>query len=506
MLSLRGIVGAPFAWARGIATWTATSVLGTMGYQVLDPGRKILSPGMKRSAAYTANELATSLPQLRSMSRRAYRDDPMARAAVEGLTAQVVGTGIALEPDHGDDVVNDRLRTVWNDFIAGCDVTGTRSLYELQTLGVRDVATSGEIVWRLVVLPERAAAGKVPLCVMPLDSEWLACDVPSPPSGGVTMVAGIELDRWGRPLAYHLRNPASQMSSDLVRVPAVEIIHEYEHTRALQNRGEPWLAPTLERIAQAGDLIAAELQSAITCAGIGIVIKSTGGVPVDTTRRGTTEDPAVSVGIGAAVRLYPDEDVTAFSHNRPGQQIEAFRSTLQGDIAASMRIPKRWLSKDYSGENFSASRMGNLDTDRLLSPVREWFGRATAGNLYLRALPYLCVIAGVPMPKRIAFRLLPDKCPYIDPYKEVQGSAAAITAGLSTWEAEIAKTGGDYRQVWAQLAKERAEAKSLGLVLDLSGTNAPAPDSTVSEKPEEKPQTETITDAEGRTIMTVRRE
>ncbi|MGP1666911.1 MAG: hypothetical protein ACTS5I_13555, partial [Rhodanobacter sp.] len=69
--------------------------------------------------------------------------------------------------------------------------------------------------------------------------------------------------------------------------------------------------------------------------------------------------------------------------------------------------------------------------------------------------------------------------------KDVQGAAMAVAGGFSTWEAEIAKRGGDRSAVWEQLAKERADAKRLGLTLDLSGTNAPSPDSTAGTPTEE---------------------
>ncbi len=468
---------------RAAATWTAATVLGSIGaYQVLDPSRKILSAGQRRAASMTANQLsATSLPQLRAICRRLERDNPTARAAVEGLVAQVVGTGIALEPDHGDDLINERLRTAWVDYIAGCDISGKRSIYALEEQAMRDIATAGEFLWRLAVLPERAEVGQVPLCVLPLECEWITTESPAAPSMGVTTAQGIEVDRWGRPIAYWLKNPDTLVAGESQRVVASEIVHGFERRRALQNRGEPLLCPVIERIAQEGDLVDAELRSAITCAGIGIVIKSTGHGALDTTTNGTTDDPAMGIGVGAVARLFPNEDITAFSHNRPGQQIQAFRGTLRGDISASMRISQRWLDRDYSRANYSSMRADNLDSERLLAPLREWLGHATIGELYRRALPYLCILAGVPMPKRIAYKLLPDGTPYVDPVKDVRGAVDGIAAGLTTHQEQIAMRGGDYRKVWEQLARERAEAQALGLSLDMSSSNAPAPASQIGE-------------------------
>ncbi len=110
--------------------------------------------------------------------------------------------------------------------------------------------------------------------------------------------------------------------------------------------------------------------------------------------------------------------------------------------------------------------------------MREAFGHSTAGAAYLKALPYLCARAGVPIPKRKHYRLLPDGQPYINPVDDIKAVLMAIAGGLTTFEAEIAKRGGDRNAVWLQRAKEAAEAKKLGLSLDLSGSGAaqtPAP-------------------------------
>lgn len=464
--------------ARGVYDAIATTASGLVGsYQALDPRRKIL-PRNFLLRSQSANELATmSLPQLRALCRKLERDNPTARATVEGLVAQVVGTGIALEPDHGDEAVNARLRVVWNDYLHACDISGRRSIYDLQSQAFREVVIAGEFLWRTPVFTDRAARGLVPVVVLPLECEWLALDprMPvAPTDDALTTVAGIELDRWGQPLVYHLSNPEFGQVSQTERVQAREIIHDFERRRSLQARGEPWLAPVIERIWQEGDLVDAELRSAINCAAMAMVVTSTSHGALDTSENGDATDPAQDIAIGGVARLFPGEEIKAFSHNRPAQQIADFRRTLRGDIAAACRVDQRWLDKDYGRANYSSLRAAMLDSDRLLAPVREWFGRATIGALYERALPYLCVLAGVKLPKRIAYRLIPDGQPYVDPLKDAQAALLAIAGGLTTHEAAIGARGGDYRQVWQQLAREDAEKRELGLTLNLTPGAAPA--------------------------------
>ncbi len=471
------------------ASWSQSSVTGASGYTATDPRRKVL-PWGHRPTNSTANELLTaSLPGLRAWCRHLERNNPTARAGVEALTALVVGTGIALEPDTGDDRANRLLREQWNVFIEYCTVNGC-GLYHIQNQGFRDIPTAGEILWRFVVLPERAKAGLIPLAILPLEAEWLDernGAFNSVDKDGNTRVGPILYDPYGRPINYRIRNPDLLASSDVEEIPAEQIVHEFEKRRAMQGRGEPWLAPIVETLQQERDLIDAELKSAVNTSAMAVVLTSDLHDTLDTTEEGTTEDPAQSIAIGSVARMYPGEKVEAFSHTRPSQQIKPFREMLRGDIAAALRIPSRFLDRDVSRANYSSMRADMLDTDRLLAPVREWYGHATAGRLYQAALPYLAIKAGIPLPKKTSYRLLPDGQPYVDPEKDARAAQLLIGAGLTTYEKEVAKRGEDYRKVWEQRAKENAEAAKLGLVLDLSSTNAPAPESTIGEQPAQAP-------------------
>jgi lambda family phage portal protein len=400
--------------------------------------------------------------------------------------ANVVGTGIALEPDTGDDVINARIRVVWQEFIADCTVNGEHDVYYLQAQALRETVLAGEFIWRLVVIPERVDAGKLPICVLPLEAEWLddqSNTIGNPDADGVTWVGGVGVDAYGCPVAYRLRNPEAHSSSPEM-VSAKEILHDFERRRSLQARGEPWFAPVIETLQQERDLVDAELKAAVNTASIAMVITSEAHDTLDTTEEGDSEDPAQSLRLGGVSRMYPGEKVEAFGHTRPAQQIAPFRQMLRGDIAGALRLPQRFLDRDVGRANYSSMRCDMLDNEKLLAPVREWFGQATIGRLYKAALPYLALKAGIKTP-RANYKLLPDGQPYVDPYKDIQGAAMAIAAGVSTHQTEISKRGGDYLKVWEQAKKEKEQLRKLGLTFDLSGTNAPAPESQLGSTPDE---------------------
>jgi lambda family phage portal protein len=482
---LRALRGASRGLYDAIASTVSAVFPGGGGYQVLDPNRKVINGLTKMLAQYSANELANlSLPQLRSLCRKLDRDNSTARSAGDAFVAEIIGTGIALEPDTGDEITNQAIKPYLDEFWRGCDITGRRSIYDLQQEAARSWFFAGEHIWRLPVKPDLLDKNRLPVFILPLDSEWLTSDVPERADDAITVVAGMELSKWGEPLAYLLRNPEASAYSDVERVPASEVIHGFEHRRPLQNRGEPHMAPVIERISQEGDLIDTELKSAINCSAMAVVITSQfssdpdNGSNSDQQTDGTSTSPARDIPLGAVTELFPGEDAKAFKHDRPSQQIAPFVDLLRSSIAAACRISKRWLTRTYD-QSWSSQRADAQDSNILLSQLRESIGHTTIGEVYVRILPYVCARAGRPLPKRKAYRLLPDGQPYINPVDEIKAIGMAISQGLTTWEKEIAKRGGDRLETWKQLAKEYQEAKALGLKLDLSGTNAPAPESTI---------------------------
>jgi lambda family phage portal protein len=441
-----------------VAGWTQ-SILGggKAGYDANNTARRILN---NRPGDRTAMDLSLSeLPALRSHARQLERNNPTARAACDATCALVVGSGIALEPDQSEwsEAQTEKVRKEWLSYCDDASVDG-RSIYELQTQGWREIFVPGELLWRFVIDPARKKRDQLPLCLLPLESEWL-----DGTSGAMMQVfpdksckvGPITVDVFGRPISYDLRNPENIGSFPSETVAASSVIHLFEKRRSMQTRGESWLAPVIETLNQERDLVATELQAAKTGASIGLAITSDYHESLDTTEDGDSDDPAQSLRIGGVARMYPGEKVEPFMTTRPSQQIMPFRAGLRGDTAAALRTPQRFLDRDISRVgSYSAMRGDNQDEERLMGPVREWYGHGTIGRVYKEVLPYICAKVGVPLPRAIKYKLLPDGQPYVDPEKDIAASQSAINAGLSTKEIEVGKRGGDWRAIAKQKQSE----------------------------------------------------
>lgn len=460
---------------RSAVGWSL-GMLGMAGYNATNARRKILSPTRRPSQA-TANELAaSSLYGLRNYGRDLERNNPTARAAADGVTALVVGTGIALEPDGWDEItdetkrdnIKELVRGEWMNWIEHCAVDG-RCLYELESQAFRDTFVAGEGLWRLVMLPDREAAGEIPLAVLPLESEWLYDNGSTPFRVGpneTIIVGALTTDKYGRAISYQIKNPEMVSVIPAEEVPASAMVHIFEKRRSMQNRGESWYSPVIETLQQERDLVDAELQAAVTTSSIGVVVTSEVHGPQDEETEGTSEDPAQSLRLGGYTRLYPGDKIDSFGNNRPSQAITNFRAGLRGDTAAALRCPQRFLDRDPSRANYSSMRADSQDDQRLLDPVRTWFGEATAGRLYREVLPFICAKVGVPMPRRVKYRLIPDGVPYVNPKEDIEAAILAIRSGLSTFEIEIGKRGGDSKKMLERLQAELKDPLRKEIFLD----------------------------------------
>jgi lambda family phage portal protein len=107
----------------------------------------------------------------------------------------------------------------------------------------------------------------VPLQLQLLESEHVPTTLNTMADNGNTIRAGIEFDRLGRRVAYHMtrlhpNDAATQTGADrltTVRVTADQVIHLFRPLRPGQLRGEPWLARALIKLEELDQYDDAEL-------------------------------------------------------------------------------------------------------------------------------------------------------------------------------------------------------------------------------------------------------
>jgi hypothetical protein len=147
-----------------------------------------------------------------------------------------------------DVVLRERLQALFRDWTEEADAAGLTDFYGLQALACRAMLEGGEALVRL--RHRRIEDGLVvPLQLQVLEPEHLPVHLNTVAENGNVVRAGIEFDRLGRRVAYHLYRshpedgalaPMSGAGGlDTVRVPAGEIIHLYRPLRPARSAASP---------------------------------------------------------------------------------------------------------------------------------------------------------------------------------------------------------------------------------------------------------------------------
>ncbi len=422
---------------------------------------------------------------LRVRSRDLVRRNAWANAAVEAFVANAVGTGIKPQSLLADQSQRESLQSLWRDWCDEADAAGLTDLYGLQALACRALLEGGECLVRL--RPRRTEDGlSVPLQLQLLEPEHLPMSLNREEPNGNLIRAGIEFDRLGRRVAYHLylshpqdgaMAPMSRHGGmETFRVPASEILHIFRPLRPGQIRGEPWLARALVKLNELDQYDDAELVRKKTAAMFAGFITRDG--PEDPLPGDQPPDEAGNAPLGLEPGtlqiLEAGENVTFSQPADVGSSYDPFLRAQFRAVAAAIGITYEQLTGDLSGVNYSSIRAGLLEFRRRCEMVQHAVLVYQLCRPIWSAFVDAAVLSGaIDLPgyrrrKRQyrACKWVPQGWSWVDPEKEFNAMILAIRAGLLSRSEAIASSGYDAETIDREIAADAERADALGLVLD----------------------------------------
>lgn len=487
------------AWtaSRTRATWFGKlrSLFGQQPvHEAAGRGRRALAwtPG---NPGAVAAMLATST-ELRIKSRDLVRRNAWAQAGIEAFVANAVGTGIKPQSLSDDEGFKTAVQALWRDWVEEADAAGQTDFYGLQALACRAMLEGGECLIRL--RPRRPEDGlSVPLQLQLLEPEHLPISLNTdlPATGGAsspgnTVRSGIEFDKMGRRVAYHLYRSHPEdgglapMSGhggmDTVRIPAAEIVHLYRVLRPGQIRGEPWLSRALVKLNELDQYDDAELVRKKTAAMFaGFVTRQN---PEDNLMgEGATDADGIALaGLepGTLQILEPGEDIKFSDPADVGGSYSEFLRTQFRAVAAAIGITYEQLTGDLTGVNYSSIRAGMLEFRRRCEMVQHGVLVHQLCRPVWAAWMKQAVLAGVldapgfarggPARRRqyLAAKWVPQGWQWVDPEKEFKAMLLAIRSGLMSRSEAISANGYDAEDIDREIAADNQRADDLGSIFD----------------------------------------
>lgn len=417
------------------------------------------------------------LKLLRDRARDFSRNNGYFRKCVGGIVANTIGTGIVLQLKGQK---NQKRRAedgnaLWKKWAEStdCDFEGMNTLNGLQTLAFRTMVESGECFIRRRRLDSNylKRTGKLPLQIQVMEPEFL--DSSRDLIGiadGHQIISGIEFNRDGQRVAYHLftAHPSVNSFAQSVRVPADEVIHLYRIDRPGQIRGVPWGSAAMLALRDLDLFEDAELtRRKIAACFAGFVSPPMEDDMVSINGEALANDlPPLLERIepGLMQVLAPGEDVKfATPPNVTGY--EEYTVSVLHKIAAAWEVPYSVATGDYRQVNFSSGRMGWIEfhrlieewrwgiaVPRLLNRVFEWFAEAT----FLIGTDVSDLDKEWTCPRR----------EMIDPVKETNSIVTAIKHGLISMPEAIKEAGYMPDVVLQETADWNAELDKNKIILD----------------------------------------
>ena len=462
----------------------------TPTYDGIGAGRRAIAWSVGNPGAIAA--LLTTQNELRAKSRDLVRRNAWANAALESYVANAIGTGIKPQSMVIDAQQRETIQSLWRDWCAEADSAGLTDYYGLQALACRAMLEGGEA---LVRIRYRRPEDDLPVAMQlqVLEPEHLPVTMNTTAENGNLIRAGIEFDRLGRRVAYHLYRshpedgalaPMSSGSSgnsmETMRIDAAEIIHLYRPLRPGQIRGEPWLARALVKLNELDQYDDAELVRKKTAAMFAGFI--TRLAPEDNLMgEGAADASGVALAgmePGTMQILEPGEDVKFSQPADVGASYAEFLRMQFRAVAAAMGVTYEQLTGDLTQVNYSSIRAGLLEFRRrveslqhgvivhqLCRPIwRAWMEQAVLeGALVLPGF-----MRGGAQTRRayLAAKWIPQGWQWVDPQKEFKAMVTAIRAGLLSRSEAISSFGYDAEDVDREIAADNARADALGLVFE----------------------------------------
>lgn len=430
---------------------------------------------------------------LRQQARHMEQNYDLALGVLNALVANVVGpNGIGVEPQPRradgsiDDELAGRILELHKDWAKYPEVTGQHDWAAAQRLLCRAWMRDGEVFAQQLMgaVPFLDHGTQVPLSIEMLECDYVPMDMQSVRP---LIQQGIEINAWGRPVAYHVHKAHPLESGSLSglgqtkRIPARDMLHLANLHRIRQLRGVSIFASVLGRFDDLKDYEESERIAAKVAASMAAFIRK--GTPdmydpeADGTPRGMQMAPGMIFD-----DLKPGEEIGTIDTNRPNPNLEHYRGGQLKAIAAGTGPTYSTIARTYDG-TYSAQRQelvegwnlyGTLASQfigRIVRPVYEAFIATAVASGKLKPPAGI-----VPDSLNDAVYLAPQM-PWIDPAKEADAFATLEDRAYISGPEIVRRRGGNPIDVLEQQARWLREKEKRGVPpANAAPPTPPAPD------------------------------
>jgi lambda family phage portal protein len=422
--------------------------------------------------------------------REAERNNVIAAGLITRAVENVIGCGIKAQAESDDDAWNVQAMGLWNAWCHAdqSDVRGIDDFYSRQKLTFRSYLRDGDVGTVLV------SAGSRRGMLQSVESDEIASPVGETLSA--RMVDGVELDRFGRPIRFHIVQDTDTSKTSSIRdgvsgrkvVNAEDFLFLARRGRLNQTRGMPALAQGIKLLEQIDGNIEAVSVAVRMAACFGLVIES-GGVPegLPNIAGGDGKNySSMALEPGMVKHLDPGDSIQQIKPEQPTGSFSDLVALLSRLVGIPLSLPLELVLLDFSKTSYSSARASLLQAYRAFRCHQQDFVAQWCRPIYLWKVREW-VDSGL-LPQREDWKehsWLTPSWEWVDPLKEMSAHALAVDYGFSTVSGVVRSMGNDFDQQVAQRGREIAAMEAAGIPL-VQSTHTRAAEGLAPEEDEDE--------------------
>lgn len=452
-------------------------------YKGAGRGRHLGRWAMRKPAP---DKVIKDLPTLRGRSDTLYKNNSLARSAVNKNLDNIIGSGMRPHPTPNHKALGISKKEAENlgkamlrefNFVANSqniDAERTQNFYELQIPAFYSMLIGGD-VFAMLARIERVGTPYTTSVAL------ISADQVSNPNGTTDkseLAGGVEVNQNGEPLYYHiLKEHPNGLNhiKEWQKVKAFDnegrrmVLHLYQKLEAGQKRGIPYLSPIIQLIKTLGDYTDAEVTASLISSLFTVFVKSENGEGINFDlgdEKGTEESVDYSMSAGVVVNLKEGEDIEVADPSRPNKNYEVFYKAIVRELSAGLNLNYSLLMTEFNN-SFTASRAELLQVWKYFKRMRTLFINRFAKPIYERVIEEAVLLGRINTPGFLEDPFMREaylNCAWtgelagaIDEIKEVKAAKMRIEAGLSTRTKESAMMNGSSFDENINFAEDESE-------------------------------------------------
>jgi len=409
---------------------------------------------------------------LRNRARYEYRNNTYLQAMLNGRASDVVGRGARLQLNMpNDEQLAEKIERTWIGWSRAVNFAEKLKLAE------KEVGVAGEAF--LVLSNNPKINHPIKLDITLVEAERVTSTSNTAKLLNPKYIDGILFDDIGNPVSYDIlnENPGSTLATDATAsttYKASMVYHWFDKDRPSLHRGVPAITPGLQLFGFLRRYTQSVVLASETAADNAYTLEAsttdaeliTEGLPFETLPLEAGTMTVMPFGYKAA-QMKPEQ---------PTNNYPDFKRSLIVEIGRSFGLPAHVSLGDSSGYNYASGRLDKQEYYKLV------IGRQTRVELTIldgiffnhwlkeaSLIPSLFSLSPLKAEEMRTFGVNEwywDGSEHVDPVKEANAQDTRLLNRMTTYKAEYAKMGKDYREAFQQIAEENKLMDELGITVE----------------------------------------